>query len=168
MVENTVWTITPVVATTGLSTTLPKPQLVQEPHCLDHDPCRCTQRACQRPCRVTAAVVQNKGHVSIHVRELHCLDHQEQLSCTKTSTSASTSENCTVWTIISSCRAQQRARQPSTSENCTVRTQHQACTTRSGHPCCPHRQREQKLRNLHSSLHCHDQAPSNPTTLPVN
>ena len=36
-------------------------------------------------------------------------------------------------------RAQQRARQPS----------------------CPHRQREQKLRKLHSFLHCHDPAPSN-------
>ena len=28
--------------------------LVHELHGLDHDPCRCTQQACQRPCRITA------------------------------------------------------------------------------------------------------------------
>ena len=113
-----------------MSTTLPKPHLLQELHCLDHDPCRCTQRACQRPCRVTAAVVHHKGHVSVHVRELHCPDHQKQLSCTTKGTSASTSENCTFRTTNSSCRAQQRARQhPHPRTHCLDHQKQLSCTT---------------------------------------
>ena len=126
-----------------MSTTLPEPHLVQELHCLDHDPCRCTQRACQRPCRVTAAVVHNKGHVSIHVTvwttksschaqkrarqhphpRTHCLDHHKQLSCTTTGTSASTAENCTVWTEHQACTTRGATGTTSTwSKYCNCRT----------------------------------------------
>ena len=46
--------------------------LVQELHCLDHDPCRCTQRACQKLCRETALVVATTGMSTTASKNCNC------------------------------------------------------------------------------------------------
>ena len=76
------------------------------------------------------------------------------------------SRNCTVWTmtpvVVHNGRVNDLAEKPHLVQELYCLDQNtKRAQQRARQPSCPHRHREQKLRNHHSFLHCHDPAPSN-------